>query len=104
MATLLDLAERMRQITDEVELCASNIAVNVATAIIHDLVEHTPVDETVAMSNWQLTLNSRAGGVIPAYSPGFHGSTRAASLAETISEGYVYTASKATRRNYLDCQ
>lgn len=84
MANLLDLAERMNLLRDELESHASDIAVKVATVMMRDLVSHTPVDVTTAMSNWQVQLHSPASGIIPAHNPGERGSTQGMSAETTL--------------------
>lgn len=86
MANLLDLAEAMRAKAVEVEEAASNLAVNLATVILNDLLEHTPVDETVAVSNWQVSLNNPRRSVIPAYHSGISGYTRPESVEAAFSD------------------
>lgn len=69
MATLFDIAASMKEIEEELPFALSNAAVDVAVAVINDLVICTPADTGAALSNWQVTLDEPATEEIPAYSP-----------------------------------
>lgn len=69
----------------KIEEGANNVAILVVKAIDRDVVPHTPVDTTEALSNWQAELNRPAGFPLPAIYPGSHGSTAPASQAAAIS-------------------
>ena len=83
--TLLDLAKRMEALPAQIEQGASNVAVEVVKAIDRDVVPHTPVDTTEALSNWQAELNQPVGFALPPIFPGQSGSTAPASQAAAIS-------------------
>lgn len=83
--TLLDLAKWATALPDKIEKGANNVAVAVVKAIDRDVVPHTPVDVTTAVSNWQASLNMRASFELPAIVPGQGGSTAAASQKEAIA-------------------
>lgn len=83
--TLLDLAKRMDSLPDKIEKAASNVAVEVVKAIDRDVVPHTPVDTSEALSNWQASINRPASFDLPAIFPGQHGSTAPASQEAAIS-------------------
>lgn len=83
--TLLDLAKRMEQLPTKIEEGANNVAVAVVKAIDRDVVPHTPVDTTEAVSNWQASLNGPASFELPPIYPGQGGSTAPASQAAAIS-------------------
>jgi hypothetical protein len=68
--------------------------VDTARAIDRDLVEHTPVDVTTAVSNWQIRLNAAASFDLPAIVPGSRGSTAAQSRAEAIAHADRFLAMK----------
>lgn len=85
MADLLALERLCNVLPDRIEKAASQLAIDFVEAIDRDVVEHTPVDVTTAVSNWQASLNAPAFAELPAIVPGSHGSTAAASSAEAIA-------------------
>lgn len=64
---------------------ANNVAIAVVKAIDRDVVPHTPVDTTEALSNWQAEVNAKPMFGLPAIFPGKGGSTAAGSQAEAIA-------------------
>ena len=84
MADLLALERLCNVLPDRIERAASKLAVDFVKAVDRDLVEHTPVDVTTAVSNWQASLNAPAAFELPAIVPGERGSTAAQSSAEAI--------------------
>jgi hypothetical protein len=93
--TLLDLAKRMDRLPDQIEQAASNVVVKVVKAIDRDVVPHTPVDTTEALSNWQAELNRPASVGLPAIFPGQAGSTAPQSQEAAIA--HVDRALKAKK-------
>lgn len=85
MKTLLDLADRMEEVADNIEKQASECAVMAALTIVRDLVYVTPVDTSRALSNWRVRLGQPYKNVIGPLYPGERGSTRNASAAEAIA-------------------
>lgn len=75
----------MEALPDKIEQGANNVAVSVVKAIDRDVVPHTPVDTTEALSNWQAELNRPVSFPLPAIYPGSGGSTAPASQAAAIS-------------------
>lgn len=75
----------MEALPEKIDKAASNVAVSVVKAIDRDVVPHTPVDTTEALSNWQAALNAPINFRLPAIFPGEHGSTAAASQSAAIS-------------------
>lgn len=71
--TLTDLANEMDALAAKIGGASSSVAVDTAMTILSDLVQVTPVDTGAALSNWQVTLDSPATDVIPAYSPAKRG-------------------------------
>lgn len=69
MADLLDLANQMDQLALQIGGAANQAAKDTASTILNDLLQVTPVDTALALSNWQVTLDAPAGGIIDAYSP-----------------------------------
>ena len=94
MATLNDLAKRMLRKADEVPEMANKLAVKVATTIVTDLAHVTPVDESTAISNWQVQLNLPVQSPIAAYYPGSKGSTYSLSASATIDAAKAELAAK----------
>jgi hypothetical protein len=84
---LRSLAKSMRKRAASLETLASDIAVAGADAMLEELVAVTPVDESTALSNWQVNLGNPAADELPAYVVGKYGSTRGASADKTLAEG-----------------
>lgn len=94
MGNLLDLAERMDKLADKVGEASSEHAKKVALTIVGDLAYHTPVDESTALSNWIVTLDSPSTAKIDAHFLGDSGSTQKASAQETIDRAKQVLATK----------
>lgn len=75
----------MAKLPDQIEKGASNVVVAVVKAIDRDVVPHTPVDTSEALSNWQAGINEPVSFPLPAIYPGSHGSTASASQEAAIS-------------------
>lgn len=84
---LRDLAKSMRKRAEGLETLASDIAVAGTIAMLEEMVEVTPVDESTALSNWQVNLGNPAADELPAAVLGKFGSTRGASADKTLAEG-----------------
>jgi len=84
---LRSLAKSMRKRASGLETLASDIAVAGADAMLEELVAVTPVDESTALSNWQVNLGNAAADELPAAVLGSKGSTRGASADKTLAEG-----------------
>lgn len=84
---LLDLAERLEQKATAIEEAASKAASFVADGILTDLVLHTPVDTSKALSSWIVTFDKPSDYVGKAHYEGTKGSTQEASAAKAISIG-----------------
>lgn len=94
MGTLLDLANRMDKLAAGIDEAASQIAKDTALTIIGDLVYHTPVDTSRALSNWTLTIGSPATTYLQAHFPGKGGTTQKASAQEVITLAKAALANK----------
>lgn len=94
MRTLLDLAKELESNIKKIETSASNIASNVSMAVLEDLVFHTPVDTSNALSNWQLTIGAPANNEIEPYYFGRKGSTQSMSQDAAIIAGIKALKSK----------
>ena len=75
----------MERLPSAIEKGANNVAIAVVKAIDRDVVPHTPVDTTEALSNWQAEINAKPLFGLPAIYPGSHGSTATASQGAAIS-------------------
>jgi hypothetical protein len=85
MAGLLELERLCTALPGQIDVAVNDLARRVVRVIDVDLVEHTPVDVTTAVSNWQPGINSAPDFELPAISPGSGGSTAPASRAEAIA-------------------
>lgn len=91
---LFDLAASFDAKAAAVEAQASKAAVEVALAIIDDLVYVTPVDTSQAISNWNVNLGSSVVGTHGPYYPGMFGSTHHQSAQEAIAQAKAALANK----------
>lgn len=73
--TLIDLANEMDALAARIGTVASEAAKSVALTVLTDLVQVTPADVGTAISNWQVTLDAPAEGILGAYSPSPRGHT-----------------------------
>jgi hypothetical protein len=85
MAGLLELEKLCTALPGQIELAANELAKETVRVIDRDLVEHTPVDVTEAVSNWQPSINTPAFAPLPAIVPGKAGSTAPQSRREAIA-------------------
>lgn len=85
--TLKDLAKSMRQRAEGMDNLANELAKAGTDAMLVEMVEVTPVDESTALSNWQVNLGNPAADAIPAHVLGRKGSTRGASSAQALADG-----------------
>jgi hypothetical protein len=84
---LKSLAKSMRERAKSLETLASDIAVAGVDAMLNEMLDVTPVDESTALSNWQVNLGVPAADELPAAVLGRYGSTRGASADKTLAEG-----------------
>lgn len=68
-----------------IDKAANELKKQVVRVIDQDVVDHTPVDVTTAVSNWQPSINEPPFVGIDAIVPGSHGSTAPQSRAEAIA-------------------
>lgn len=87
MASLLDLANRLEKVATKLDETASDAAVKVASEILKDLLNVTPVDTSKALSNWQIGLGSPPDARLKPYFPGLGGSTQEASANAALKAG-----------------
>ena len=84
--TLLDLANDVDKLGDQIAQAASDHAVKTALTIVGDLVYHTPVDTSQALSNWDVTIGAPADDPHGPYVAGKHGSTQQQSAAKALAQ------------------
>ena len=84
----------MRAKAKEVPELANKLAIKVTMTIVTDLAHVTPVDESTAISNWQVELNTPAQSPVRAFYPGTKGSTYSLSAAATIDDAKAALALK----------
>lgn len=83
--TLLDLANDVDRLAETIGQAASDHAVKTALTIVGDLVYHTPVDTSQALSNWDVTVGAPADDPHGPYFAGKHGSTLQQSAAQALT-------------------
>ena len=94
MGNLLDLANRLDKLAENIGEASSDHAVKVALTIVGDLAYKTPVDSSQALSNWDVTLDTPATAKHGPHVPGVQGSTQKASAQETIDRAKKVLANK----------
>lgn len=94
MASLNSLAKRMRKLAEGIPERGNQMAIKVAMRIVDDLAHVTPVDESTAISNWQVELNTPAQAAIKPYYPGQKGSTYSLAVGATIDAARATLATK----------
>jgi len=77
----------MRKRAKNLDNLASDIAVAGTKAMLEEMVDVTPVDQSITISNWQVNLGNRPADVLPAHVLGRYGSTRGVSGDKTLAEG-----------------
>ncbi len=85
MAGLLELERLCTVLPDRISNAANELAKQTVRVIDRDLVEHTPVDTTEAVSNWQPGLNGAPGFALPPIVEGKAGSTAPQSKREALA-------------------
>ena len=85
MADLLALEKWCNALPDQIEVATNKLVTNVVIAMAENLIDHTPVDITTAVSNWQASLNAPVLFELPAIVPGTAGSTAPASRSEALA-------------------
>lgn len=85
MADLLALEKWCIALPDRIDAATNDLVRGVVTAMATNLIDHTPVDITTAVSNWQASLNAPTLFELPAIVPGERGSTAPASRAEALA-------------------
>lgn len=81
---------------------ANKLAQEVATEVVTDLIEVTPVDTSNALSNWQVRLGNATRATIEPYFPGIFGSTHGQSTnAATLAALAVIQGKKPGKPLYI---
>ncbi len=93
MAGLLELERLCNVLPDRIVKSANELAKDVVRAIDSDLLDHTPVDTSEAVSNWQGSVNAPPFVGLPAIVEGRAGSTAPQSKRE--AKAHVERALKA---------
>lgn len=78
MGTLAGLAKELRTIASNAGNQGSDVAREVARAIAHDAIDHTPVDEGETVSCWEIGVGAPPLARRSAFVPGKAGSTAGA--------------------------
>jgi hypothetical protein len=68
-SSLKSFAQQIRYLANNLPQQGNEIRKQVARTVDFDLLQTTPVDSGQAVSNWQVTLNTPAEGVRPAFAP-----------------------------------
>lgn len=95
MGSLRSLSAKMRQASRAVTQNADKLVQDCALGVLANVVNDTPVDKGVAISNWQVRLQSSAQDTIPAFAPGKKGSTRSQNVQGAIQLGKTTIAQYA---------
>lgn len=72
MSTIPAFIRDLTRIAAAVERNSNLAAQEAALRITKGVIDGTPVDTGLARSNWQASLGSPKGGVVPPYAPGNH--------------------------------
>lgn len=79
MGDLRTLARRLEKRANAMPEDANRVKIETAKAIVNDLIEVTPVDESTALSNWQVGVGEPVPTAIKAYVAGKKGSSEGVS-------------------------
>lgn len=90
MATLLTLANQISELQKSLSLSGNDAKIDSALAVLGDLVEHTPADTGLHISNWRVYLGRPgSGGPFRPFVPGKHGSTARACRMAALAAARV---------------
>jgi hypothetical protein len=87
VANLRSFGKRMNVLGSRVVANSNKLVRTVALVADQVVVMGTPVDTGRARSNWIVSLNHPADGIIEAYSPGESGSTQSQNVAAALAQG-----------------
>ena len=85
---LRDLSISLKKLNSKIERFSESIVKDVSARILKDLAFLTPVDTSLAISNWQVSIGSYSSSTVPHYFKGKSGSTFQASYSQAYSVGY----------------
>lgn len=85
--TLYHLSLYVNRISRQISDQSAKYVKAAARAVLVDLAKITPVDTSLAVSNWTVGIGYSPVNLIPPHVPGSKGSTAAASRAQTIAYG-----------------
>jgi hypothetical protein len=68
-SNLKSFAQQIRYLANNLPQQANEVKKQIARTVDFDLLQSTPVDTGQAVSNWQVTLNTPADNVRPAFAP-----------------------------------
>jgi len=85
--SLAKLAKILEKKPKLIEKEASKLAIKAALTVLGDLVFVTPVDTSRALSNWQVSLDSKISAPIAPYFEGVQGSTKPQSARGAFDTG-----------------
>lgn len=91
---LASLARSMDKLAKRIPKAANELAMTTARAILKDLVYVTPVDTSLALSNWQVSITTPKRKTVDAFVYGSKGSTRNMSAESTILAGDLTISKK----------
>lgn len=94
MATLLAVKGLLRKELERKRKNASEVAKEVAGNILTYLATETPVDTTLAISNWQVGIGEPIIQAIDPHFEGYHGDTESQSAFQTMAIGQSILQSK----------
>lgn len=89
MARLKSLRSFLARELNRVEMKVATRVNRAVVIMVRELAIATPVDTSQALSNWIVGIGAVDPSYITPWSPGFAGSTQAASVAETVAAAKV---------------
>lgn len=93
MPTLLDLSKSMDGLLANISMFGNQTAEDVASTILNDLTQVTPVDTGEAVSNWLVTLDSPALALVLApYAPSKKGRVKSGVWVHAVDPQITFQA------------
>ena len=94
MANLKDLSKWCSGLPDLINQSANDYTKQFASEIAVELIRDTPVDESTALSNWQIGIGSAPTTTLPAFYAGKRGSTALPSITSAIKSVFAKLKSR----------
>lgn len=94
MSNLGDLGRRVTRIREDIDELVNRSVVNLTIEVLKELVNTTPIDTGMAISNWQVSLTGPVRMQIPSYVEGMQGSTKNIVIANTIGQAVGILAAR----------